>query len=95
MLIFFSLLTKKTTGTNVDRFYVKMKTPVGRTPDEESAEVKESFDQPNRYDGRKLFPRSNWEFTKWEKKDVIGFSTCWVVVGSIIGFLYLVLRIGA
>jgi len=95
LLIVFSLITKKTTGERADRFYVKLKTPVGKTPDEEAAQVKQSFDHPDRFDNQKLFPSSNWEFTKWDKKDWIGFSTCWVVVGLIIGVLYVVVRIGA
>jgi solute:Na+ symporter, SSS family len=95
LLIAFSLITKKTTGEHVDRFYVKFKTPVGKTPEEEAIEVKLSFDQPGRFDNQKLFPNTNWEFGRWEKKDWIGFSTCWVVVGLIIGVLYVVVRIGA
>jgi len=37
----------------------------------------------------------HWEFTKRDKKDWIGFSTCWVIVGLIIGVLCVVARIGA
>jgi hypothetical protein len=95
ILIFFSLLTPRTTPERADRFYVKQKTPVGRTPEEEREEVEKSFQNPHRFDHKKLFPGTNWEFSKWEKEDYIGFFGCCLVVVAIVGLLYGVLHIGA
>ncbi len=55
-LIAFSFLTSKSAGPEADRFYVKLKTPVGATPEEEAIEVSRSFERPDRFDNQKLFP---------------------------------------
>jgi Na+/proline symporter len=94
-LIFFSLVTKRTAVERADGFYVKLKTPVAATPEEDREEVARSYQEPHRFDHLKLFPWSNWEFTKWSKKDFVGFFGCWVVVGVILGFLYVVLHLGS
>lgn len=79
----------------VDGFFAKLKTPVAATPEEDDREVALSYENPHRFDSKKLFPRSNWEFSKWSKADYRGFSACWGVVALIIGFLWLILHIGA
>ena len=40
---------------------------------------------PHRFDHVKLFPRSSWEFTKWDRVDTIGFVACCAVSGGIRG----------
>jgi SSS family solute:Na+ symporter len=78
-----------------DKFFVKLKTPVAPTPEEDDREVALSHENPHRFDQKKLFPSSAWEFTKWTAMDWLGFSGCWAVVMLIIGFLWLVLHLGA
>ncbi|HVX84157.1 MAG TPA: hypothetical protein VH253_05015 [Phycisphaerae bacterium] len=95
ILILLSWITPRTAPELADRFYVKQKTPVGGTPEEEREEVEKSFQNPHRFDYKKLFPGTQWEFSKWTKEDYIGFFGCCLVVVAIVGLLYGVLHIGA
>jgi len=95
ILIVVSLLTKPTSATRVNRFYVRMKTPVAETLALDAKEVEASYANPTRYDHLKLFPNSNWEFTKWNKQDTLGFLGCCALVGGILVFFKFVLTIGA
>lgn len=92
LLILVSYVTRKPPEAIVDQFYGKMKTPVGATPELEEAEMSETIRNPRRFDGNKLFPRTAWEFTKWNRVDTIGFLTCCAVSGAILGLFALVLR---
>jgi solute:Na+ symporter, SSS family len=94
-MILFSLITKPGDAARADRFYVKMKTPVGATPQEDRREVEISHAEPHRFDRLKLFPRSQLEFTKWTVSDVQGFFGCWTIVGLILLLLWGVLKFGS
>ena len=94
MLIGLSLAFKPGQAELADRFYAKMKTPVAPSPEEDERAVALSQAQPHRFDHVKLFPRSNWEFTKWTHLDFIGFFGCWIVVGMILLLLITLLRAG-
>jgi Na+/proline symporter len=100
MLIVFSYLLPGPKPTEkdqhrIDGFFAKLKTPVAPTPEEDDREVALSYENPHRFDHKKLFPRSTWEFAKWSRADYIGFLGCWGVVVLMIGFLWVVLNIGA
>ena len=95
ILVVVSLLTKQADPVRVGRFYVRMKTPVGKTLDDDALAVEASYANPTRYDHTKLFPRSNWEFTKWNKQDALGFIACVALVGVILVFFKTVLVIGS
>lgn len=94
-LIVFSLVTPRSAPERAPGFYAKLKTPVAETPELDHEEVEKSYANPNRFDHQKLFPGTNWEFTKWEKKDFIGFGACWGIVGLILLLLYSVVTIGS
>ncbi|MCX6950816.1 MAG: sodium:solute symporter family protein [Verrucomicrobia bacterium] len=79
-----SLLTPRTEPDRVARFYARMKTPVAATPEEDAAVVAASYASPTRFDHLKLFPASDWEFTKWNRTDALGFAACCAVVGVVI-----------
>jgi Na+/proline symporter len=66
------------------RFYAKMKTPVAAKPEADQAELARSQTQPDRFDHQKLFPGSQWEFTRWARRDYLGFAACWGLVGAIL-----------
>ncbi len=91
VLIIVSLLTKPTDPARVAQFYGKMKTPVGDTPELEAAAMEETHRNPTRFDHTKLFPRSNWEFCKWDRVDTIGFIVCCAGSAAIIGIFVVVL----
>jgi solute:Na+ symporter, SSS family len=94
-LIALSLVTPRSASHRADPFYAKLKTPVAPTPDADRSEVEKSYADPHRFDYEKLFPGTNWEFTKWTAKDFAGFFGCWAVVGFILIFLYAVLHVGS
>jgi SSS family solute:Na+ symporter len=87
-LIFFSLITPRSAPERAPAFYARLKTPVGATPEEDADEVEKSNQHPDRFDHEKLLPGTNWEFTKWTKKDFIGFGACWGIVLFIVGILW-------
>jgi Na+/proline symporter len=95
ILIVVSLLTPPTDPQRVARFYVRLKTPVGATLEEDALAVEASYADPTRYDHLKLFPKSNWEFTQWNRQDALGFLCCCGLVGFILIFFKAVLMIGA
>jgi Na+/proline symporter len=95
ILIVVSLLTQPTDPQRVARFYVRLKTPVADTLEADALAVQASYDNPTRYDHLKLFPKSNWEFTKWTKLDTLGFLACCGLVGFILIFFKVVLLIGS
>lgn len=94
-LIGFSLATSPDSPDRATRFYAKMKTPVAATPELDAREVELSIAEPARFDREKWFPATQWEFTKWSAKDVLGFGICWAVVGLILMLLWGVLRVGS
>lgn len=95
ILLVASWLTKPTDPARVARFYARMKTPVGPTAIEDAKAVEASYANPTRYDYLKLFPRSDWEFTKWNRQDALGFLGCCALVGVILVFFKAVLMIGS
>ena len=88
-----SYLTPRTEAGRVDRFYGKMKTPVGATPELDHQAVEETARNPSRFDHLKLFPGSNWEFCRWTKEDAVGFLACCVLSTAILGGFWLLLRL--
>lgn len=95
ILVIVSLLTRPTDPVRVARFYARMKTPVAKTLDEDAIEVEKSYANPTRFDHLKLFPHSSWEFTKWDKRDTIGFICCCALVGVVLLVFKGVLVIGS
>ena len=95
ILIVVSLLTQPTDPLRVARFHVRMKTPVAATLDEDAVAVEESYANLHRYDHLKLFPRSNWEFTRWNRQDTLGFLGCCGLVVFILLFFKGVLMLGS
>lgn len=95
LLIVVSLLTRPTDPERVNRFYARMKTPVAPTPEDDLREVEASYAQPGRFEHLKLFPGSNWEFTKWNRQDAVGFLCCCALVGVVLLVFKGVLVIGS
>lgn len=78
-----------------DRFFVKMKTKVIPDWDEDKRELEIRYTEPHSLDHLKLFPKSNWEFTKWTWDESLGFAVCWIIAFVILGLLWAVVSIGA
>ena len=95
VMIIASLLTQPNSKKALDRLYVKMKTPVDPDPERDAREIDVSYARPDRFNDRKLFPGSNWEFERPTKMDFWGFVGCFVICFAIIGVVLWVARIGA
>jgi solute:Na+ symporter, SSS family len=93
VLIGVSYVTPRTAAARVNRFYGKMKTPVGASPEIDRLEMEETAAHPSRFDHLKLFPRSQWEFCRWTREDAVGFAVCCGVSGAILGCFCLLLRL--
>jgi solute:Na+ symporter, SSS family len=92
VLLTVSLLTQPPHEEVVARFFGKMKTPVGANRELDDAAMEHTRRDPGRFDGSKLFPGSNWEFTKWDRVDAAGFLTCCAVSSAIICLFWAALR---
>jgi len=92
LLIGVSLLTRQPDRIIVDRFYGKMKTPVGTTPELEAEAIAATLHDPARFDHLKLFRNSSLELTRWDRVDTIGFFACCAISGTIIALFWLLLR---
>lgn len=86
LLIPISLVTRPGDPQKLARFYARLKTPVEATPEADAAAVAESDASPCRFDHTKLFPGSNWEFTRWNRTDLLGFLACCGMVGVVLLF---------
>ena len=94
VMIIASLLTQPNSKKALDRLYVKMKTPVDPDPEGDARAIDVSYARPDRFNDRKLFPGSNWEFERPTKMDFWGFVGCFVMCFAIIGVVLWVARIG-
>jgi SSS family solute:Na+ symporter len=95
VIILASLATDPGDPLRADRFYAKMRTPVGETPEEDKRQIELSNAEPHRFDDTKLFRNSQWQFVRWTKKDYFGFFGCWLIAGAIMAFLWGVLHAGS
>ena len=95
ILLIVSWMTRPGDSVKLSRFYARLKTPVGETPQADAAAVCESYENPERYDDTKLFPGTDWEFTKWDKMDGLGFLGCCAAVGVILLLFKGLLLLGA
>ena len=95
VMIVASLLTQPNRKVALDKFYVKMKTPVNPDPEEDNAEMEKSYAEPSRFDDTRMFPGSQFEITRPTKQDFWGFLICLAICFGIIGLVLWVAQIGA
>jgi SSS family solute:Na+ symporter len=93
LLFLLSLVTKPAPKADLDRFFVRIHTPVQATPELDEKTVQEAYADPDRFRSRKIWPRSAWEIMKPGKWDIIGFGGSWLLVGVIIALLWLMVTI--
>jgi len=95
VLIVLSFLTPKNNKATLDRFYVKMKTPVDPEPDKDVVEMEKSYAQPDRFNGRKWINHPDLEIQRPTKLDFWGFLACFGFCFLIISLVFLIATIGA
>ncbi|MBN2417263.1 sodium:solute symporter family protein [bacterium] len=93
LLFLISFFTRPVPETYLDRFYVKLYTPVQPTPELEQAALAAGYANPDRFRSQKLFPDSRWELAKPTKSDLFGFGGSWLLVGVVILTLWLMVSI--
>ena len=95
VMVLLSLISRSNSKQALDRLYVKMKTPVDPDPDADRREMETSLADPDRFNHRKLFPRSSLEFQKPGLIDVAGFLVSLAVCFLIIWLAVWVANIGS
>jgi SSS family solute:Na+ symporter len=93
LLFLLSFLTRPTPKVDLDNFFGKIHTPVQPTPDQDQSAVEEAMAHPEKWEKRKLMPKSKWEIMKPGRADIIGFGGTWLLVGVIIFLLWLMVTI--
>ena len=88
LLMLISLMTAPLDKNLLDKFFVKMKTPVLVDREADRRELDLSYRAPGRFDHLKLFPNSNWEFMKWDRIDTIGMIVSTFTTLVIIALLF-------
>ncbi|MBN1542945.1 sodium:solute symporter family protein [candidate division KSB1 bacterium] len=94
VLIIVSLLSQPDDKKRLDRFFVKMKTPALADRQADAQEMALSYAQPNRFDYKKMFPNSSWEFEKFEKTDILGMIVFTIGGLVILAVLYGLAQLG-
>lgn len=92
VMILASLVTRPNSEESLDRYYVKMKTPVTGDNEFDAQQLDESFEFPHRFDHRKLFRNSQLEIQRPTLADVVGFLVC---VGACFAIIYLAVLIAS
>ena len=78
-MILVSLATPRIGKEVLDRYYVKMKTPVDPDPEADRREIELSYENPTRFDRRRLLPIFGLEIQKPTVIDVAGFVVSFAV----------------
>jgi len=95
VMILLSLITRPNSTETLDRYYVKMKTPVLSDPEEDVRQLEESYKDPRRFDDKRLFPRTKLEFQKPTFVDVAGLVVSIGICFLFLWLAYWVANIGA
>lgn len=89
VMILLSLITPRVKKEPLDRFYVKMKTPVDPEPELDARELAASYADPTRFDHKRLISRFGLEFQRPGMRDIVGFVVCFVICFGLIGLTVL------
>ena len=73
VLIIASYLTRRQDDESLDRYYAKMRTVVDPDPEIDRANLEAAYANPAKSAGRRLFPKTDWEFVRPRRIDVVGF----------------------
>lgn len=94
VMVLLSFVTPRGTKDALDRYYVKMKTPVNPDPEEDKRELERSFESPTRFDYKKVWPTTNIELQKPALADVAGFVISVMICFVFLGIAYVLANIG-
>jgi len=74
----------------INGIFARLQTLISEDQDVDIRQIQQYIDNPDAYENRKLFPGSNWEFTKLDKKMTLGFLNCVALAVIILGFALLI-----
>jgi hypothetical protein len=80
--------------SHFDRMIIAGLFPVNEKQEEDEKELNESYANPRRFDHLLLFPKTQWQFTKWDRTDSLGFIFSVLMVFGILLFLYIAVNLG-
>lgn len=95
VVILLSLVTPRVDKQQLDRFYVKMKTPVNPDPEIDKREIEKSYEDPARFDDRRLLPRFGVEMQKPNLLDIAGFIVCFIICFLLIWLTVWLAKLGS
>lgn len=84
VMILLSLITPRQEKAALDRYYVKMKTPVDPDPEADRRELELSLENPSRFDSRRLLKFGGLEMQRPTAIDVLGFVVSFVICFALI-----------
>ncbi len=94
-MVLFSLVTPRDDKEKLDRYYVKMKTPVNPDHEIDAAELEKSYKDPQRFDDKKLFPGSSLEILRPTMQNVVGFMVSVGICGLFVWLAITLATIGS
>lgn len=95
VLILVSLVTRRESEEVLDRYYAKMRTVVDPDPVIDRRNLEQAYANPKQYEASRLFPKTDWEFVKPRRIDVVGFLVSVLVCFLIVGLLAWLASIGS
>ena len=94
VILVVSLIARPEDPRRLAMFYGRMKTPVRGSHEDDAREMALTIADPRRFDHTKLFPRSNWEFQKWDRDDWVGIAGTLIGVAGCVVLLWLIVTVG-
>ncbi|NQT15513.1 MAG: sodium:solute symporter family protein [Planctomycetes bacterium] len=95
VMILLSLITPRVGKAGLDRYYVKMKTPVNPDPEADQRELAISYEDPSRFDHKRLVSRFGLEMQRPNREDIVGFVVCFLICFALIGLTIWLASIGS
>ena len=95
VMIILSWVTPRCRAAELDRYYVKMKTPVDPDPRRDAENLNLSYENPSRFDHKKLLPRSQFEFQKPRVSDILGFVISFAICFAFLALIVWLAGLGA
>ena len=95
VMICCSLVTRRNSQEALDRYYIKMKTPVAANSVEDLKKLDAAYADREHAERKKLFPGTSLEFQRPTYTDVIGFIVCFLICFAIVGLAIWLGQIGA
>ncbi len=94
VMILLSLVTPRNSKAALDRYYVKMKTPVRGDAEEDAAELAASYANPDRFNNKRLLPFFGLEIQRPTLYDSLGFVVCVIICFAFLAFAYWLANLG-